>query len=227
MHAKNKFGFGATVVFALHPTRLTAEHFRDVFVEGFEDFQYLDTTREQPSRHQILLEHGITVADYRPNPKDVREGLSVRLHLLSPGERDFGIGFPGEYRFLMAALPADEEYLDYEGKWFRMFLERAFKAFDILQPSFGWGDDFDYLLKFRRKDPRRQAFALNLYGAEAVAEIGRDRLRSAPSWKVMERPWGGTIVQLAEKPFHPIRTIPDDKREALRKHLRLEEINWE
>ncbi|SRR6266540_762795 len=226
MYAKNRFRMGASVIFEIPSDRFNERTCYGLLKDGLDDYQYKEETKFNPQRHRILAKGTNTGAFHNPKyPSDVAAGIDIALDLHGRYDES-GLGYQGPNRFLGLHLQAYDEYLERPEK-FQLFLDLLPRAFDILQVPYGWGDDFDHLLKFKKKDPRRHAFGLNFYGREAVAKIGRDRVLSAPAWRVDQRPWGGIIVQLVEKPFHAIRTIPDETREALRKHLRLEEIEWE
>ncbi len=224
MYCKNRFGIGASVVFAIHAAQVSEELFHRLLKEGLQDYRYRDEERFQPRTHRLLREGSESSAAYYPtDPPKARTGLTISFHWFNPTQGVLGIGFANGYRFLGAHLQADETNLE-DSHWFNMFLRLVLSSFDFLRPAYGWGDDFDYLLSFKRKDERRFAFGLNLYGPEYAERIDRDRLLSAPAFRIDERPWGGIVVQLTENPFWG---IPEEKREGLRDHLRLEEIAWE
>ena len=85
-------------------------------------------------------------------------------------------------------------------QWFIDYLKENYR---YLEPEFAWCDLFDRLAMFEKKDPRKHVFGMTFYGPEMVEEIGKEKLLSAPVYKVEELENGGILLQLAEQPFFP------------------------
>ncbi len=97
--------------------------------------------------------------------------------------------------------------------WFIDFMK---KVFLFIGSEFAWSDHFDYLLKHRNDDARQYIFGLTFYGKEMVEQIGREKLLTAPVYKVEEFENGSIMLQLHE---HPFCKIPEKERRPILKHL--------
>ncbi|MBW1784899.1 MAG: hypothetical protein JRL30_29670 [Deltaproteobacteria bacterium] len=74
------------------------------------------------------------------------------------------------------------------------------KIFAELNPVFGYFDTYDYVYSMKQKDPRQYVFGLTFYGKEMVEQIGKEKILSAPAYKVEEFPHGGIMLQIHENP---------------------------
>lgn len=81
------------------------------------------------------------------------------------------------------------------------YLERAKAAVRFFEPDFAAGALDTQLAKGFREDPYAFAWPILVYGPKKVAEVGRDRLLSAPVFLAQELPGGGVWLQVAENPF--------------------------
>ena len=97
--------------------------------------------------------------------------------------------------------------------WFINFMK---KVFVYLDGEYGWADHFDYLRKHKYDDARRLIYGLTFYSREMVEQIGRERLLTAPVYRVEELENGGIMLQLHE---HPFCKIPERLRNPILKHL--------
>ena len=86
------------------------------------------------------------------------------------------------------------------------FMQILKQTFDNFKPTCMWaGRWIDYhwdIAEVLHGLPHKMVYGVAYYGNKIVDLIGRDRLLSAPVWKVEERPWKGIILQLEENPFH-------------------------
>lgn len=80
------------------------------------------------------------------------------------------------------------------------FIEEYKRAIAYSKSIFSWGGDFYYLLKFQGQDARKHFFPVTFYGEKMVEVLGREKLLSAPVWKVEEL-GGGVLLQVQENPF--------------------------
>ena len=106
-------------------------------------------------------------------------------------------------------------------QWFIDYLKKLYLLFNS---EFAWCDLFDYLAKFEGKDPQKYVFGMTFYGPKIVDEIGRERLLTAPVYKVEELENGGFLLMLGEQPFFP---HPKSYREAVGNHLGLTPLKLE
>ena len=104
-------------------------------------------------------------------------------------------------------------YNRYQVYWFIDFMK---KVFLYLNAEYAWSDHFDYLFKHKYDDARQYVFGLTFYGKEMVEQIGRDKLLSAPVYKVEELENGGIMLQLHD---HPFCKLPEKERRPILKHL--------
>lgn len=63
-------------------------------------------------------------------------------------------------------------------------------------------------------DLRSRAWGATVYGPELVKHVGREKLRSAPAFKVDELAYGGVWLQASENPF----AVPPAAKRAIVKH---------
>jgi hypothetical protein len=96
------------------------------------------------------------------------------------------------------------------------FMDLMKKVFLYLDAEYCWCDHFDYLYKHRNHDAREYLFGLNFYGREMVEKIGKEKLLTAPVYKVEELDNGSIMLQLHE---HPFCKIPESERKPILKHL--------
>ena len=100
-------------------------------------------------------------------------------------------------------------------------------AFDSFKPVCMWaGLWIDYhwdIAEVLHKLPHERVYGAAFYGKGMVDLIGRERLLSAPVWRVDERPWGGIVLQLEENPFNlENKELP----EKVIKYLDLQNIDF-
>ena len=97
--------------------------------------------------------------------------------------------------------------------WFINFMKKVFLYLDA---EYGWADHFDYLYQHRNDDARQYVFGLVFYGKEMVTKIGREKLLSAPAYKMEELENNSIMLQFHE---HPFSKIPEKERRPILKYL--------
>jgi len=88
-------------------------------------------------------------------------------------------------------------------RYSRFFLDIGKRLYEILRPTFGWSD-FDYGLRTTHEDIEALQLPViywaNFFGPAYVDKIGRDKILSAPVWRIEELPDGGLLYVLASCP---------------------------
>jgi len=107
--------------------------------------------------------------------------------------------------------PIEYEKVQWLISWYR-------KAFMVMEAYFACLETNDYITSFKQKDLMDYVYGLTFYGREMVETIGRERLLSAPVYKVEELENGGIMLQLQE---NPIAIIDWRFRKKIMNHLGL------
>jgi len=82
------------------------------------------------------------------------------------------------------------------GSWVEFLLGLG----DLLQPDFMAVDLYDEFYARKGGDLTREVFAVNVFGPAMAASLG-ERLRRAPALRIEERPWGATVLRVADLPY--------------------------
>ncbi|MFY4814854.1 hypothetical protein ACOJIV_19475 [Haloarcula sp. AONF1] len=144
----------------------------------------------------------------------VKVKLETGWEDISIGFEKQGLGFPSyesmpylEFTTWIYALQnPDDEHTDRVKKRRREFAEIHAKAADILKPKWGFGrrgglaigeDETIEDLATRTKPP---LYEYNVFRAETVDAIGRERVLSAPAWHVEELDSGGVFLAVRGPP---------------------------
>lgn len=109
-------------------------------------------------------------------------------------------------------------------RYSRFYLDIGKALYEILRPTFGW-IDFDYGLRTTHKDIEAlelpTLYWANFFGPAYVNKIGRDKILSAPAWRIEELPDGGLLYVLASCPG-----LADDhvSVESVKSHFGIENV---
>jgi hypothetical protein len=105
------------------------------------------------------------------------------------------------------------------------FLDRCRELVATTGPAFAFATEDSRRLSEVQEydDPRRNVWPTTYYGPALSMLIGRERLRTAPAWKVEEAPDGGTWLFVEEAPF-AWGTAADERARTIERHLRLAEV---
>lgn len=85
------------------------------------------------------------------------------------------------------------------------FLSQVRPFVDILESDFAYGDLVENVIQHSGDDPREKAWPFMILGPELVARYGRERVLSAPAWKVDPLPHGAVWIEVSENPFTATR----------------------
>ena len=99
-------------------------------------------------------------------------------------------------------------------------IEYLARAIDALRPDFAFVDHYFMNVSGRiGVDLRTCAWGVTVYGPDLVRKIGKDRLLTAPAYRVEEFPWGGIWLQPEENPF----LASGESKRRVEEHLGLNE----
>lgn len=135
-----------------------------------------------------------------------QEGAIVEFGVLARSARPY------------ATITAREELRDDS-----RIVETTRQIAERLKASFVFGDSALEFCDPNPENPRQRAWGLTYYGPSLVSQLGRDRVASAPAWKVEFDDRGGAWVWLDEL---PLKESPEKaaRRKAVEEHLRLAEV---
>ncbi len=109
-------------------------------------------------------------------------------------------------------------------RYSRFFLDIGKGLYEVLRPSFGW-IDFDYGLRTTHEDIEAlelpTLYWANFFGPAYVKKIGRERILSAPAWRIEELPDGGLLYVLASCPGWADDHVPVERVKA---HFGVEKV---
>lgn len=136
---------------------------------------------------------------------ELQEGAIVEFGILARSEK------------VMATITADPP-----AKGDSRLIETALAVARRQRASFAFGDNALEFCDPNPSNPRSRAWGLAYYGLDLVRDLGRDRLASAPAYKVDFDDRGGCWLWLDASPFAP-SSEKEARRAAVEAHLGLRE----
>ena len=210
---KNKQNYGASTFFEMSLEKYTEKNIVELLENVIPEKDTSEVGKESRQRKvKVLINKSETTMWYSYGPFSKERTLILDINFY-PSCAVGAYNFNCDENRIQLNFPVNIDYIPLREKGERrgddpqffekikFYLKLMENVFNHFQCEHGWGDNFDYQLKFQGKDPRRDIFGVNYYGKKLVNEIGREKLISVKDCIINEMPWGGIILQLAENPY--------------------------
>jgi len=219
-YAKNPLEYPIGGIVIIKNDILTKEMSSKLFDELFTDNEYLKLLTEnevlEMKKNSIEGLHNRTISGFSfINPVFHTTFSSVAIDFFNPPYDPWFNYNRIKYDMMCFKMRSFSIHLTNREQvyWFIDLMKRVFLYLDA---EHCWADHFDYLYKRRNDDARNYIFGLNFFGKAMVEQIGREKLLSAPVFKVEEFENGSIMLQVHE---HPFCKIPEKIRRAVGRHL--------